>query len=399
MRSVLAFDPLQPRYRRDPYPVLHRLRRAGAVHRTVPFGATIVLTHALALEVLRDTRRFSSDPSTVRSVGNLPRSIARRRVPFAEVPSLSTMDPPAHARLRRVLSRPLSAGAVEAFRPRIREAVARLLPPRGDPVELMTGFAEPLAAAVLLELAGGPADRQGEIGAWLRAIGRVREAGWFSEADLGRAWAAVPRLTRFVEEVRAGSAPPAKPNLLLELLEAESGGRITLAELLALLVHVALVGTGPTAGLIGNAVVALARWRDAREMLRKEPALWPSAVDELLRYDSPTHAIARVARCDLALGGVEVAAGEVVFVMVGAANRDPAVFPEPDLLDVRREAQHHLAFGAGPHLCLGAPLARLIAEEALPLLLERIGEYRIRSLQWDPAFELRAPRELVVEQR
>ena len=263
----------------------------------------------------------------------------------------------------------------------------------------MTAFAEPLAAAVLLELAGVPPERQREIGAWLRAIGRVREAAWFAEPDLDRAWAAVPQLAGFVEHTRAQRAQPGRPNLLLELIEAESGGRITLAELLALLVHVALVGTGPTAGLIGNTVVALARWPDVREELRRHPALWAGAVDELLRYDSPTHAIARVVRRDLSLAGVPVSAGEVVFVMVGAANRDPSVFPEPDRIDLRRDARAHLAFGAGPHLCLGAPLARLIAAEALPVLLERLGEYRIRTLDWDPAFELRAPRQLVVEPR
>ncbi|MCS7295549.1 MAG: cytochrome P450, partial [Chloroflexota bacterium] len=235
-----------------------------------------------------------------------------------------------------------------------------------------------------------------EVGRWLRAIARVRERVSFDPEEIAAARVAAPLVAGFVDEVRARQTE-ATPNVLRELLEAEGEGSITPGELLALLVHVTVVGTGPLAGLIANALVALARFPEERRCLRRGEVPWEGAVHELLRYDSPTHAVPRVVRRDTELRGARLRAGEVVYAMVGAANRDPDVFADPDRLNLGRDARAHLSFGAGPHFCLGAPLARIVAEEALQPLLERLGEYRVLRLRWMHPFELRAPRELVIE--
>lgn len=392
------FDPARAAYVENPYPSLHRLRRQAPVWRSPDVGAWIVTSHAACAEVLRDHTRFSSDPAVARGVD--PDLVARRReaIPFGEVPSLSSIDPPAHARLRRVLAEPFSPAAAERVRSVVRGAVADVLSslPSGGPFDAMASVADVVPERVMLALAGIPAERREEVGRWLRAIARVREQVSLDPHELAAAHRAAPLLAGFIEEAR--SAPQEQPpNVLRELIEAEEDGVITPAELMALLVHVAVVGTGPLAGLLGNALLALARFPEERQRLHAGAVSWENAVHEFLRYDSPTHAVPRVVCRDTELRGARLRAGEVVYAMVGAANRDPAVFPDPDRLDLARDARAHLSFGAGPHFCLGAPLARIVAEETLAPLLERLGSYRVIRVRWMHPFELRAPKELVIE--
>jgi len=391
------FDPARAAYIDDPYPRLHHLRREAPVFRSPELGARAATSHAACAEVLRDHTRFSSDPAAAKGID--PLLLARRRasVPFGEVPSLSSIDPPEHARLRRVLAEPFSPAAAARVRHVVRGVVHEVLsgvPPTGA-FEVMATVADPIPERVMLALAGIPADRQAEVGRWLRAIARVRERVSFDPEEIAAARVAAPLVAGFVDEVRARQTE-ATPNVLRELLEAEGEGSITPGELLALLVHVTVVGTGPLAGLIANALVALARFPEERRRLRRGEVPWDGAAHELLRYDSPTHAVPRVVRRATELRGARVRAGEVVYAMVGAANRDPDVFADPDRLNLGRDARAHLSFGAGPHFCLGAPLARIVAEEALQPLLERLGEYRVLRLRWMHPFELRAPRALVI---
>ncbi|GBD24035.1 Polyketide biosynthesis cytochrome P450 PksS [bacterium HR29] len=392
------FAPARAAYVENPYPSLHRLRREAPVWRSPDLGAWIVTAHAACAEVLRDHTRFSSDPAVARGVD--PALVGRRResIPFGEVPSLSSIDPPAHARLRRVLVEPFSPAAAERVRGVVREVVADVLGtlPADGPFDAMASVADVVPERVMLALAGIPPERREEVGRWLRAIARVREQVSFDPLELADARRAAPLLAGFVEEVRS-ARDEHSPNVLRELLEAEGDGVITPAELMALLVHVAVVGTGPLAGLIGNALLALARFPEEHRRLLGGEVSWENAVHEFLRYDGPTHAVPRVVRCDTELRGARLRAGDVVYAMVGAANRDPAVFPEPDRLDLSRDARAHLSFGAGPHFCLGAPLARIVAEETLAPLLQRLGRYRVVRVRWMHPFELRAPKELVLE--
>lgn len=393
------FDPSRAAYVENPYPFLHRLRRRSPVYRSAELGAWVVTAHSFCAEVLRDHTRFSSDPTRANGVDPALVRERRRTIPFGEIPSLSTIDPPAHARLRRALTEPFYPAAADRVRGVVRQVVATTLArlPAREPFDLMALVADPVAQRVPLALAGIPPEREEEVGRWLRAVARVREQVTFEPRAIAAARRAVPLLAGFVEEQRLRATREDRPNVLRELLEAEEDGRVTPAELLALLVHVTVVGTGPLAGLLANGLLALRAAPEERLRLERRPELWRQAVHELLRYDSPTHAVPRVARTDTDLGGARVRAGDLLYAVVGAANRDPAVFPDPDRLDVGRDARAHLSFGAGPHFCLGAPLAAIVAEETLPPLLERLGDFRILRLRWMHPFELRAPHELVVE--
>lgn len=393
------FDPQRAAYIEDPYPILHRLRKQAPVFRSPDLGAWVVTGYEPCAEVLRDHTRFSSDPTQARGIDPALVAFRREAIPFGELPPLATIDPPAHARLRRALAGPFSPGATQRVRGVVCAVVNETLDglPRDEPFDVMQRVADVVPERVMLALAGIPEERRTEVGRWIRAIARVREQVRLDERELAAAWRAAPLLEGFVDEVRRRGAVGSPPNILLELLEAEAEASITPAEVISLFVHVTVVGTGPLAGLLGNALLALARFPAEWERVRRGEVDWAGAVHEFLRYDSPTHAVPRVVRHDTELAGVQVRRGEVVYAVVGAANRDPAVFPDPDRLDLARDARAQLSFGAGPHFCLGAPLAAICAEETLVPLLDRLGRFRVRSLRWMHPFALRAPSVLVVE--
>jgi len=185
---------------------------------------------------------------------------------------------------------------------------------------------------------------------------------------------------------------------LARMVEAHGAGTLSDAETVGLMVDVALAGNDPTACLIGNGLLALVRHPEALDALRADPSLVPAAVEEFLRYDSPLHALMRIVARDVEVAGVAMRAGDVVYLMLGAANRDPEQFEDPDRLDIRRPHPRHLGFGGGAHHCLGAPLARLEAEVVFTSLLARFPGLRLAPLgvERQAEFELRAPARLRV---
>jgi cytochrome P450 len=187
--------------------------------------------------------------------------------------------------------------------------------------------------------------------------------------------------------------------LLPALLAAEGRAEIDREQVLSLAAHIGTVGLAPTTGLIGNGLHALLSNPDQMQSLRNNPELIPNAVHELMRYDSPIHAVPRLATRDIELHGRRIRRGEAVFVVAGAANRDPEVFGDPDRLDVRRDARQHLGFGMGPHICLGGPLARMIGEVALQAIIERFPKLHLHpgGEERAPGFERRMFSKLVVK--
>jgi cytochrome P450 len=360
-----GLDPFLPEYRADPYPLYHKLRQLDPVHRS-PDGAWVVTRHVDATAVLRDPR-FSSNPSHLG--GERPRVGPRR----LDSKVLLFLDAPDHTRLRSLVSKAFTPAVVRRLRPRVEELVAGLLDrarERGS-IELIADLAYPLPVAVICELLGVPEADRGSFGSWSSDASRLLDRDLdLDEATVERGTAAIVAFTEYFGGLVQQRKQDPRDDLASGLIAVEEAGeRLSWEELFATIILLFLAGHETTVNLIGNGMLALLRHPEQLERLRRDPALGPTAVEEVLRYESPVHVTARIATVDLEVGGVPVGAGEQVIVAVAAANRDPAVFADPDQLDVGRRDNRHLSFSAGMHYCLGAALARLEGEVAFGALL------------------------------
>ena len=378
---MAVFNPFLPSYLESPYAAYAALRAEEPVHWSAALQAWVLTRYGDCAAVLRDHETFSSNPLTAR--GQLAEALReqRRGFPLGETPTVLNTDPPAHGRLRGIVNRAFAPRRVEDLRPRIEEIAADLLAearPGGD-FDVATGFAQPLPIVVIAELLGVPASDRARLKAWSADIAAATDP-LATAPVLDAARRAAAELVAYVEGVaRERRARPAD-DLLSALIEAgEDGERLSHDELLAFAILLLLAGHETTTNLIANGTLALAAHPEEAARLRADPALLPSAIEELLRYDSPVQGVVRFAAAAADVGGRRIEAGATLLLLVGAANRDPEQFPAPDALDLGREPNRHLSFGRGVHFCLGAPLARLEAEIAFARLLDRFGEPRLAA--------------------
>jgi cytochrome P450 len=305
-------------------------------------------------------------------------------------------DPPDHTRLRGLVNRAFTPRAVEALRTHIDAIVQGLLDKhRGKPYfDLVSGFAYPLPVLVICELLGVPPEDRGRFSVWSAAIGQgLDNLGMGDPEVVRRGNEAAAGLTEYFRGLIHARRGAAVDDILHGLVAAEEQGeRLSEDELLATCVLIFFAGHETTVNLIGNGTLALLRHADELARLRSNPALLPGAVEELLRYDSPVQRSGRAVLADVELNGIVLHQGERVNVLIGAANRDPAQFNDPDRLDITRSnAVQHLSFAAGIHYCVGAPLARLEAQLALGALLRFAPELRLATDNpaWRATFVLR----------
>ena len=380
-RSGVAYNPLSDRTVQDPYPLYAALRTRSPVHRSTLLNGWLFTRHADVDAILRDHRNFANDPRK----GTLsPRQ--RALLPPADEYTLLLIDPPDHARLRALVNRAFTQRAVRALEPRIRALLGALLDDITDPAafDLMQAVARPLPVMAIAEMLGVPAEDRDRFGVWsaLRArmleptiTPRERAAG----VEAGKAFDA---WFRPIIEQRA-AAP--RDDIVSSLVQArDEGGRLSERETLNMLRLLVIAGNETTANLIGNGMLALLRNPDQLRRLRDDPGLIPAAVDELLRFDSPVQTDFRRVLADCEVNGVPLRKRDNVLLSLGAANRDPEAFADPDRLDVGRSQGSHLSFGRGIHHCLGAALARLEGRIAFEMLLERFS--RIELLDERPRF-------------
>lgn len=381
----------------DPYPVLAGLREAS------PFaefdGAFVVVgRHADCSAVLRHPNASSERDKSLLAAA-APRRVRDR-------PSFLSLDPPDHTRLRRLVSKAFTPRTVARLEPRIREITNDLLTAAAaaGQMEVVSQLAYPLPVRIISELLGVPVEDHPRFAGWSARLAHSLQPdfGLDPEAAKAKAEAAAVAGDEFAvyfrELIAIRRAQPAG-DLLSEMIAAEDdGARLTENELIATCILLLVAGHETTVGLISNAILALLRHPDQLTLLREDPSLAAGAVDETLRYDAPVQMTARVARGGMQIGPVTAPDGAVVLLLLAAAGRDPEVFDDPDTFDIGRGATSHLAFAAGPHFCLGAPLARLEATVALESFARRLHgpELDAASLDYKPNLNLRGPDRLVV---
>jgi cytochrome P450 len=365
-KEPFAFNPFDEETRRDPYPLFARARREHPVFRHEGLPVSSVFLHADCQAILRDPKTWSSMFPT--PPGFTPEDVPR---------SMLVTDPPEHARLRGLVSQAFTPKRVRELAPRI-EAIAHELLDQAiarREVDLVEALTYPLPVIVIAEMIGVPAADRGRFKAWSDALVAPLGSIFFSEpspemiAEQRRIRAELEEyFVRLVEDRRRSP----KDDLLTGLVQAElEGSRLAFDELLAMLILLLVAGNETTTNLIGNAALELLAHPDALADLRADPSRTGAAIEEVLRFSSPVQMDPRLAARDVTVQGVTIPAGEFVLCWLGSANRDETVFERADSFDIRREKQNHLAFGFGPHYCLGASLATLEAEIAVRVLVQR----------------------------
>ncbi len=401
LRPLLGrYVPWHPELRRDPYPAYRRLRERHPVYRT-PYRVWVVSRYEDVATVLRD-RRFTADRSDQPLVRWMRRFV-RLDPDFTELVdhNLLNIDGEKHARLRGLVVKAFTPRRVEALRPRVQALVDELLDrvePAGE-MELIRDLAHPLPVVVIAEMLGVPGSDRERFRRWSADLVQVLDP--LSGHDgLRPAVEATRALFGYFRGMLAERRAAPRDDLLSAMIAAEESGRtLTEGELLSLSALLLAAGHETTTNLIGNAVLALLAHPGERKRLADDPELAERAVDELLRYDAPVQLTERVVAEDLVFRGQRMRRGQLVWVLLGSANRDPERFADPDRLDLGRSDNRHLAFGQGAHFCVGASLARLEAGIALGALARRFPDFRGPTVPpgWKASAVLRGPTALPLE--
>ena len=377
-QSGIAYNPLATQFAQDPYPVYASLRQRDPVHRSRLMNAWLFARHADIDIILRDHQRFGNDPRK----GDLTRR-QRANLPPEEEFSILFLDPPDHKRLRALVNKAFTPKAVNALEPHIRSLLGSLLDEIDDPAgfDLMKAVAQPLPVIVIAEMLGVPPKDRDQFKIWSDQRARTLEPV-ISEQERAASNAAARALDAYFRPIIKERREAPKDDIVSALAQAEEeGDRLTEREMLNMLRLLLIAGNETTTNLIGNGVLALLRHPDQLQRLRDDPSLIPSAVDELLRFDSPVQTDFRRVLEDCEVNGHPLRRRENIVLLLGAANRDPDVFDDPDRLDIGRGDRSHVSFGRGIHHCIGAPLARLEGRIVLEMLLERFSQIRLHSEQ------------------
>ena len=363
----LSLNTRDPAFYQDPYPTYRRLQEEAPVVYWEEFERWCFLRHRDVSAILRD-RRFG------RSMAQLEGVPVREPVLAVDRYSMLEMEPPSHTRLRRLVQGAFIARQIERLRPRVESLSHRLIDRMedSDRADLLPAFASPIPVVVIAELLGVPIEMSDQLLAWSHAMVAVYELSP-SQEQIEQARGAADEFVAFLRDyVRRRRGEP-QDDLLTKLIEAEEGGdRLTEDELISTCILLLNAGHEATVNVIGNGTLALLQNPEQLAHWRADHARTASAVEELLRFDTPLHLFNRWVLEDLVVGDLELKQGMEVSLLLGAANRDPRVFARPDQLDLTRSPNPHFSFGAGLHYCLGAPLARLELQTALPILWARL---------------------------
>jgi pimeloyl-[acyl-carrier protein] synthase len=375
---------LEPDVLANPYPLYHRLRAEDPVHWDRFLHTWVVTRYTEVINVLHS---FSADrtptPAQLTAMGLSALN------PIAEVmvKQMLFMDAPAHTRLRGLTSVAFTPSKVRALRGHIQEIVDTLLDrvaPLGR-MDVIADFAAPMPAIVTAEMLGVPTEDHGNLKKWSADFAEMLGNFQHNPDRIPRVLESTNRLVDYFKNAIAKMREQPREGLIHSFMTAElDGDRLSEAEIVANCIVTMVGGQETTTNLIGNGLLTLLRHRPQLEQLRRDPNLIPSAVEELLRYESPSQHTGRIARREVEMGGKVIRKGQAVMAIMAAANRDPERFPDPDALILDRADNKHVAFGWSSHFCFGAPLARMEAQIAFETLLRRLPNLELASekLTW-----------------
>jgi cytochrome P450 len=371
------FDPRWPAFAEDPYPFYAALRRAGPIHYLPAIGEWWVTRHHDVRSLLEDRRLGRRLPSEAGAPPVPIAALGGKPLP----PTLLRLEPPDHTRLRGLVNRAFTPRTVADMRPRIEAITAELLEraaARGG-MDLVADLAVPLPAIVIAELLGVPPSDRERFKAWSTDLAYALDATQPLAVHL-RARESGRQLAEYFGGLVAERERTPRADLISELIAAEvEGDRLDRGELLSMCALLLVAGHETTTNLIASGLFCLLRDREQLRLLVERPELLPGAVEEVLRYEAPIQRARHSTKEPTEIAGTSVPAGQVVTAVIGSANRDGDAFAEPDRFDVTRPENHHLAFGRGPHFCLGAPLARLEGQIALAAVLARFPGIELES--------------------
>ena len=391
--ALSLYHLLDPEVLANPYPLYHRLRTEAPVHWDPFLHAWVVTRYPDVVRVLHD---FSADRTP--SPEQLERMNLSAISPIAAVmvKQMLFLDAPAHTRLRSLASSAFTPARVRVLQSHIQQIADTLIDAamaaQPGQMDIIAEFAEPLPAIVTAEMLGVPIRDHRQLKDWTAVFAEMLGNFQHNPDHVPKVLRALEEMLEyFRERVRELRAHP-REGLINSLLTAEiNGDRLTEEEVIANSIVTMVGGQETTTNLIGNGLLTLLRYPAEMQRLRDDPGLIPSAVEELLRYESPSQHTARLARTDVELGGRKIRKRDAVIAVMGAANRDPERFPDPDRLDLARTDNRHLAFGWAAHFCFGAALARIEGQVSFSTILRRMPELALQPvpLQWRTNLGLR----------
>lgn len=387
----MQFDPTRDAVPADPYPMYDLLRAEDPVHRT-DTGRWLLTRYDDCTSVLRH-----SAMSTAQREATGDSDEAQLLAAYLSNLMLFN-DPPDHTRLRGLVNKAFTPRVVERLRPRITELVDELLDVAAETgsIDVIAELGRPLPVTVIAEMLGVPAEDQDDFRGWSEALAHTVDPNMDAPTATRAAEAGLAFMAYFADMAEDRRQHP-QDDLLSGLVAAEDeGDRLTADELVTNCILLLIAGHETTTNLIGNGALALLRSPSELARWRADPSLAKTGVEELLRYDSPVHLTGRTAMEDVTIGETEVRAGESLTLLLAAANRDPAEFADPAVLDIGRTENRHLSFSSGAHFCLGAALARIEGQIALSSLVTRFPNLELATddLEWNPTTTLRGVRAL-----
>ena len=401
--ALSANEFFTPEFLRDPYPTYRRyLDGRGLQYLNIHGGVWAAFQHADCSAFLRDPRLSAKRTGTL--IDEFPTEKQKEFAELARTLSLWMLfyDTPEHTRLRKLMNKGFSPAAIESLKPQVEKIVDRVLVPlrKNHRIDILPQFAHPLPAYVIAEMLDVPESLHEQFVSWSKAIATLFGCPYRTLNDLVAAQQAIHGLTKHFREAVAVRRKQKRNDLISLLMEIEEDGDVlTEEELYAQCVMLLFGGHETTRNLIGNGLCTLLRHPEQAAELREHPELTRSAVEELLRYESPVQYTGRMVLEDFEFCGVQARRGQEIIFMLGAANRDAQQFKEPDVLDLKRVNNPHLAFGAGAHFCIGNQLARLEGRVAILRILQEFPQMRSVSPEpeWLPNFSFRGLKTLLVE--
>jgi len=377
--ALSLYHLLDPEVLANPYPLFRRLRTESPVHWDAFLHTWVVTRYVDVLHVLHT---FSAErthtPEKLKAVG------LAEMGPIAQlmVKQMLFMDPPAHTRLRSLASQAFSPARVAVLRSHIREIVSQLLDnvrDRGE-MDVIADLAEPLPAIVTAEMLGVPMEDRHKLKIWSANFAEMLGNFQHNPEHAPRMLRTVEEMTSYFRETIRSLKDRPREGLVHSLMLAEvDGDRLSEEEVIATSIVTMVGGLETTTNLIGNGVLTLLRNPEEMKRLGDDLSLVPSAVEEMLRYESPSQHTGRLAPEDVDLGGRTIRKGQAVMAVMAAANRDPERFPDPDRFDIGRTDNRHLAFGYAAHFCFGAALARVEGQEAFDAMMRRLHHLQLQS--------------------